>query len=158
MMAGIRGTNTRPELILRKGLHARGFRFRIHERKLPGKPDLVFPRWNAVILAHGCFWHGHKCALFKWPSTRPEFWRAKIGRNQEVDRRNTERLSDLGWRQAIVWECAMKGPGRLSVDVILDSCAHWLYSDQVRLEISGVRNDRTRKLVGLLQGRRRQKA
>ena len=85
MMAGIRGTNTKPELLLRKGLHAQGFRFRLHSTGLPGKPDIVLPRHHAVVFAHGCFWHGHNCHLFKWPSTRPEFWQAKIERNREVD-------------------------------------------------------------------------
>src|SRR3954470_16295918 len=80
MMAGIRGTNTAPEMILRRALHAEGFRYRLHDRRLPGKPDMVFPRHHAVIFAHGCFWHGHDCHLFKWPSTRPEFWQTKIRR------------------------------------------------------------------------------
>jgi DNA mismatch endonuclease (patch repair protein) len=154
MMAGIRGKNTRPELILRKGLHARGLRFRIHDRRLPGKPDLVFPRWIAVIFVHGCFWHGHDCPLFKWPSTRPEFWRSKIERNREIDQRAIEQLSAIGWRHAVVWECATKGPGRLQAETILDSCARWLYSDEAHIEISGSRDDRAREPVGLFRRRR----
>ena len=81
MMSGIRGKNTRPELLIRKGLHARGFRFRLHDKRLPGKPDLVLPKYSAVIFVHGCFWHGHDCHLFKWPQSRREFWRKKITRN-----------------------------------------------------------------------------
>ena len=137
MMSGIRGTNTKPELLLRKGLHALGFRFRLHDRSLPGKPDIVLPRYNAVIFAHGCFWHGHDCHLFKWPSTRPEFWQAKIARNRAVDERTDAALTEAGWRQAVVWECALKGKTRLPLEDIIQSCAEWLRSDRPRLEIRG---------------------
>jgi DNA mismatch endonuclease (patch repair protein) len=137
MMAGIRGTNTKPELLLRKGLHARGFRFRLHDRALPGKPDIVLPRYRAVILAHGCFWHGHDCHLFRWPSTRPEFWQAKIERNRMVDARSEAALTDAGWRQGIVWECALKGRTRLPLEDVIDACADWLRSDRPRIEIRG---------------------
>jgi DNA mismatch endonuclease (patch repair protein) len=137
MMAGIRGTNTKPELILRKGLHAQGFRFRLHDRALPGKPDIVFPRYRAVIFAHGCFWHGHDCHLFKWPSTRPEFWQQKIGRNREVDARSEAALADAGWRRAIVWECALKGRTKLPLEEVIARCAEWLRSDEPVLEIRG---------------------
>ena len=137
MMSGIRGTNTKPELILRKGLHALGFRFRLHDRSLPGKPDIVLPRYKAVIFAHGCFWHGHDCHLFKWPSTRPEFWQAKIARNRAVDERTDAALTEAGWRQAIVWECALKGKTRLPLEDVIQSCAEWLRSDRPRLEIRG---------------------
>ncbi len=137
MMSGIRGTNTKPELLLRKGLHALGFRFRLHDRSLPGKPDIVLPRYKAVIFAHGCFWHGHDCHLFKWPSTRPEFWQAKIARNRTVDLRTEAALSEAGWRQATVWECALKGKTRLPLEEVILSCAEWLKSDRPRLEIRG---------------------
>jgi DNA mismatch endonuclease, patch repair protein len=138
MMAGIRGTNTKPELMLRHGLHARGFRYRLHDRRLPGKPDMVFPRFNAVILAHGCFWHGHNCHLFKWPASRPDFWRAKIARNREVDKRNELALQDLGWRQAVVWECALKGRARLEFSEVMRRCDAWLHSRNTCLEIRGL--------------------
>ena len=137
MMAGIRSTNTKPELILRKGLHAQGFRFRLHDTALPGKPDIVFPRYRAVIFAHGCFWHGHDCHLFKWPSTRSEFWQQKIGRNREVDARSEAALADAGWRRAIVWECALKGRTKLPLEEVIASCAEWLLSDERVLEIRG---------------------
>jgi len=137
MMAGIRGTNTKPELLLRKGLHAQGFRFRLHDAALPGKPDIVLPRYRAVILAHGCFWHGHDCHLFKWPSTRPEFWRTKIGRNREVDARTDAALAEAGWREGIVWECALKGRTRLPLEEVISGCADWLRSDRQRIEIRG---------------------
>jgi len=137
MMSGIRGKNTKPELLLRKGLHAQGFRFRLHDASLPGKPDIVFPRYKAVIFAHGCFWHGHDCHLFKWPSTRPEFWQTKINRNRMVDERTEAALTEKGWRQAIVWECALKGRNRLLLENIITRCAEWLRSDRQRLEIRG---------------------
>ena len=138
MMSGIRSTNTKPELMLRHALHARGFRYRLHDRRLPGKPDMVFPRYNAVILANGCFWHGHDCHLFKLPSTRPEFWRTKIARNREVDLHNEAALEDIGWRQAIVWECALKGRARLEFSEVIRRCDEWLRSRKSHLEIRGV--------------------
>ncbi len=137
MMSGIRGTNTKPELLLRKGLHALGFRFRLHDRSLPGRPDIVLPRYRAVIFAHGCFWHGHNCHLFKWPSTRPEFWQAKIDRNRAVDARSEAALEEAKWRQAIIWECALKGKTRLPLEEVISTCADWLRSDRSRLEIRG---------------------
>ena len=105
-MAGIRSKNTKPELVIRSVLHRRGFRFRLYRRDLPGKPDLVFPKHRAVILIHGCFWHGHGCHLFRWPKTREDFWREKIGSNMERDRRQFYALRDAGWRVATIWECA----------------------------------------------------
>lgn len=137
MMAGIRGINTKPELLLRRGLHAQGFRFRLHDPALPGKPDIVLRRYRAVIFAHGCFWHGHDCHLFKWPSTRPEFWQTKIGRNRAVDARTEAALADAGWRQGIVWECALKGRTRLPLEEVISACAEWLRSDRQRFEIRG---------------------
>ncbi|RWQ14820.1 very short patch repair endonuclease [Mesorhizobium sp.] len=137
MMAGIRGTNTKPELILRHGLHALGFRFRLHDRKLPGRPDIVLPRYRAVIFAHGCFWHGHDCHLFRMPSTRPEFWEAKIVKNREMDVRAFDALAKLGWRLGTVWECALKGRTRLPLEDVIGECADWLRSDVPSLEIRG---------------------
>lgn len=137
MMAGIKGRNTNPELLLRKGLHARGFRFRLHDKALAGSPDIVLPRYRAVIFAHGCFWHGHDCHLFKWPKTREEFWRAKIARNQEVDAKAEATLMKTGWRYAVVWECALKGRTRLPIDNMLQALADWIRSDLPRLELRG---------------------
>lgn len=136
MMSGIRGKNTKPELMIRKALHARGFRYRLH-CDLPGKPDICLPKHRAVIFAHGCFWHGHDCHLFKWPKTRAEFWEAKIGRNREVDRDAEARLLEAGWRVATVWECAIKGRTRLSLDEIASRCAGWLQADSERLIVRG---------------------
>src|SRR5215813_7107073 len=97
MMAGIRSTNTKPELFLRSGLHRAGFRFRLHAKEVPGKPDVVFPRYGAAIFVNGCFWHRHDCHLFKMPSTRPEFWRQKIERNVQRDAVVRQQLGDAGW-------------------------------------------------------------
>lgn len=138
MMSGIRSTNTKPELVLRKGLHRLGFRYRLHDRSLPGSPDLVLPKYRAVIFAHGCFWHGHDCHLFKWPSTRTEFWTAKINRNREVDAVAITALQAAGWRVATVWECALKGRTRLPLEDVIEVCAGWLRSDQPTLEVRGL--------------------
>ena len=138
-MSGIRGFNTKPEMFLRKGLHARGLRFRLHDRALPGCPDLVFRRRNAVLFAHGCFWHGHDCSLFKWPKNRADFWRKKLTRNKAIDARSEGQLALAGWRIGIVWECALKGTSRLPPDVVLDECAIWLRSQTPRLEIRGMK-------------------
>lgn len=137
MMAGIRGKDTKPELVLRRGLHAAGFRFRLHVRDLPGKPDMVFPKWRAVLFAHGCFWHGHDCHLFRMPSSRREFWEAKIARNRMVDAASSSALQESGWRTAIVWECALKGRARLPIGEVIARCADWLRSDVPMLEIRG---------------------
>jgi DNA mismatch endonuclease (patch repair protein) len=136
-MAGIRGKDTKPELVLRRGLHALGFRYRLHVKDLPGKPDLVFPGRRAVLFAHGCFWHGHGCSLFKWPKTRGEWWRAKITKNREVDSRSVESLVAAGWRIGVVWECALRGRARRPLASVIDSCALWLKSDAPRFEIRG---------------------
>lgn len=137
MMSGIRSINTKPEMVVRQGLHRRGFRFRLHDRRLPGSPDMVFPRYRATLFVHGCFWHGHDCHLFKWPSTRTEFWRAKITRNRAVDALANAALLEAGWRVGSVWECAIKGRTRLPVDDVLASCADWLGSTQASLEVRG---------------------
>ena len=137
MMSGIRGKNTKPEMILRQGLHARGLRYRLHARELPGKPDLVFPSRRAVLFAHGCFWHGHDCHLFRLPSTRPEFWQAKIARNQVVDARSASQLEAAHWRVGVVWECALRGRTRLPLEAVMDGCEAWLRGSEAALEIRG---------------------
>lgn len=105
MMAGIRGKDTKPEMIVRRALHKAGYRFRLHRKDLPGKPDIVLPRYRTAIFVHGCFWHGHDCKHFKWPKTRPDFWREKIEKNVERDRRAIAELERLGWNVKVIWEC-----------------------------------------------------
>ena len=138
MMAGISGKNTRPEMLVRHGLHSRGFRYLLHYRKLPGKPDLVFPKYHAVFFLNGCFWHGHDCSLFKWPSTRAEFWQRKIEGNKRKDKETIDALRRLGWRVLVIWECTLKGKGRLTFESIIDQSEKWLRSDNVMSEIRGL--------------------
>ena len=140
MMSGIRGKNTRPEMLIRKGLHARGFRYRLHDRTLPGRPDMVFGNRSAVIFVNGCFWHGHHCHLFKWPSSRAEFWRQKILRNREKDEETIRALSMNGWRILTIWECALKGRTRLPVDDVIAKAAEWLCGSDGYSEIAGFRD------------------
>ena len=108
MMANIRSKNTFPELCVRSALHARGFRFRLHDKALPGKPDIVLPKWKAAVFIHGCFWHLHGCANSKIPSTRQEFWSQKLSSNAERDRQQINALQTEGWRVAVVWECSIR--------------------------------------------------
>lgn len=137
-MSRIRGRDTKPEMLIRRGLHARGFRYRLQDRKLPGRPDLVFPRHHAVIFVHGCFWHGHSCPMFKLPATRQEFWAKKIASNRIRDERATTALLELGWRVANVWECSIKGPGKLDGDQAFARCQTFLLSREIKLiDISG---------------------
>jgi DNA mismatch endonuclease (patch repair protein) len=134
-MAGIGPVNTKPELIIRRGLHALGYRYRVHFRELPGKPDLVFPSRRAVIFVHGCFWHGHDCPLFRWPTTQPEFWRTKITGNIARDRTTAELLVSQGWRVLNVWECALKGRSRLAPSEVIGLCAAFLERNQIRASV-----------------------
>ncbi|RQP98058.1 very short patch repair endonuclease [Burkholderia stagnalis] len=137
MMSGIRGSNTRPEIRVRQILHALGFRFRLHDRALPGKPDIILPRWRAVILVHGCFWHGHDCPLFRLPATRPEFWENKIRLNKERDAKAIAALANSGWRVCVVWECALKGRDRIDAGILGARLAEWIRSTAPEAEISG---------------------
>lgn len=121
-MAGIKGKNTRPEIAVRKALHAAGYRFRLHRKDLPGKPDIVLPKYRTVIFVHGCFWHGHMCKNFKWPKTRPEFWREKIEGNVERDKRAVALLNNLGWNIVVVWECEVR---RLQLDWVYKPPGDW---------------------------------
>lgn len=108
-MAAISSANTKPELKLRKELWRRGFRFRVNDKQLPGKPDIVFPKYHTIIFVHGCFWHGHKeCGRFTIPKTNTDFWMTKIARNQERDQEVWRRLEAKGWAVIIVWECQLK--------------------------------------------------
>lgn len=140
MMAGIRGKDTRPEIIIRKALFARGLRYLVHDKRLPGKPDLVFPKSNAVIFVEGCFWHGHDCHLFKMPSTHQEFWKTKISVNRQRDARVRADLQELGWRHLTVWECALKGKTRLPFSELVDTIVEWIESAEPTAIIEGVKD------------------
>ena len=139
MMAGIRGKNTQPELVIRSALHRMGFRFRLHSKKLPGRPDLSLPRYHSVIFVHGCFWHGHNCHLFRWPSTKTGFWRKKIVRNRFVDRRAVRKLQADGWRILAIWECALKGKKKVALETVILEAAEWLRKGDGNLVIRGER-------------------
>lgn len=137
-MSRIHGRDTKPEMFVRRGLHASGFRYRLQDRQLPGRPDLVFPRYHAVIFVHGCFWHGHDCPMFKLPATHREFWDAKIASNRSRDERTITVLLESGWRVATVWECSLRGSRRLPEDEVLRRCQTFLLSEEVtKIDISG---------------------
>jgi DNA mismatch endonuclease (patch repair protein) len=138
MMAGIRGKDTAPEMLIRRGLHMRGFRYRLHANGLPGKPDLVFPSRRAAIFVHGCFWHGHDCHMFKWPGSRVEFWRKKIGGNMSRDKAAVRALTTADWRVLTIWECALKGREKRPIADVLDEAAKWLLAGPQEATIRGV--------------------
>jgi DNA mismatch endonuclease (patch repair protein) len=137
MMAGIRGKNTKPELIIRSALHKKGFRFRLHVKQLPGRPDIVLAKHNAVIFIHGCFWHGHNCHLFKFPSTRRDFWVEKISKNRCIDSRSIKLLQTEGYRIGVIWECAIRGKSKLDFIEVIELCSRWIVSHDKMIEIHG---------------------
>lgn len=107
IMSRVKSKNTKPELLLRKSLHALGFRFRLHLKTLPGKPDIVLPKYKSVIFVHGCFWHFHNCSRVKIPAENSSYWRKKISNNIERDCIHKEKLESLGWNVFIIWECEL---------------------------------------------------
>lgn len=137
MMSGIRSKNTKPEIAVRKGLHAAGFRYRLHPKEIPGKPDLYLPQYKAAVFVHGCFWHGHDCSLFRPPRTRPEFWQAKIDVNRTRDAVVDARLEAMGLRRLAIWECAFRGTEQLGLEATLTAAAKWISGDEERGEIRG---------------------
>lgn len=133
MMAGIRDRDTKPEMTLRRELHRCGYRFRLHVRSLPGRPDLVLPKWKAAILVHGCFWHHHSgCRYASMPTTRPDFWSEKFSSNIERDLSNHARLLALGWRVATVWECALRKERR---DASVRVLSEWICNGDLTVDI-----------------------
>lgn len=127
MMSRIGSRNTKPEMVLRQGLHAAGFRYRLHARNLPGSPDIVLPKYRSVILVHGCFWHAHKgCRNFRLPKSNTNFWREKLVRNAERDTRQLKELQDAGWRTLVVWECATRD---FSTKKLVETIAAWLHQE-----------------------------
>lgn len=124
-MAGIGSGNTKPEIYVRKGLHRRGMRYRIHDRKLAGTPDIVLPKYRAALFVNGCFWHGHDCPNFRLPSTRTEFWANKIAGNQRRDAQNLSALEASGYRCKTIWECETRRDQKTDGD-LLDRVADWI--------------------------------
>lgn len=140
-MASIKARDTSPELAVRRILHRSGFRFRLHSKHLPGRPDIVLPRYRAAIFVNGCFWHGHEnCAAFRIPKTRTDFWQTKIAANTARDRRVAASLGELGWRCLTVWECAVRGKGRLADEELGKALSANLKSDD--FWISEIRGER----------------
>jgi DNA mismatch endonuclease (patch repair protein) len=140
-MSRIRGRGTAPELRIRRGLHAKGLRFRLHRKTLPGTPDLIFPRYQAVVFVHGCFWHGHGCNLSKLPATRPEFWRKKIDGNVARDRKAIMALIESGSRVLVIWECALRGPERQTEEAVMGVAVRFLRKDECACsELTGSSN------------------
>ena len=134
MMSGIGGKNTRPEIALRRAMHAIGLRYRLHRKDLPGKPDIVMQGRKVAIFVHGCFWHRHEgCRFATTPTTRPEFWKDKFASNTGRDQKNVVQLLELGWRVATVWECALRKAG--SPEAAARHIAEWLDVDTDRLDI-----------------------
>jgi DNA mismatch endonuclease (patch repair protein) len=135
MMAGIRGKDTKPEIALRRALHREGLRFRLHASRLPGRPDLVFPKHHAAIQVHGCFWHRHKdCVFCTIPASNKKFWKSKFDETVVRDEEKLKALRKLGWRVAVVWECSVKECG---AEAIGQRIVAWLRSDRSFKEIAG---------------------
>jgi DNA mismatch endonuclease (patch repair protein) len=124
-MSRIRSKDTKPELTVRKWLWHHGYRYRLHRKNLPGKPDIVLPKYHAVVFVHGCFWHRHGCKLTSTPATRKEFWEVKLNGNAERDKRNIQKIRELNWRVLVIWECEIKKWDSVLETKILD----FLHSD-----------------------------
>jgi len=138
MMSGICSKNTKPEILIRKGLFKHGFRYRINDKNIFGKPDIVLKKFNAVIFIHGCFWHGHiGCENFKIPSTNRNFWIDKIETNRKRDGEVLNYLHAKGWRICIIWECSIRGKKQLlDFDKTIKKISKWLLSNKIWLEIT----------------------
>lgn len=141
IMSRVRGKDTGPELIIRKALHRSGFRYRLHAKDLPGSPDLVFPKYKAVIFVNGCFWHRHGCHMTTTPKTRQAFWEKKFKENVERDKRVVEELIGAGWRVLTIWECTLRGKTRLDAVTIVTKAVEWLVSDDPTRELPSKKDD-----------------
>jgi DNA mismatch endonuclease (patch repair protein) len=130
IMASIKNKNTIPELNIRKALFAKGIRYRLHDRKLPGSPDLVFPKYKAVIFIHGCFWHNHNCKHGRLPSSNRQFWEVKLQGNAMRDQQTMVKLHSLGWRTRIIWLCSLKNKQTFESDKDVDEIVNWLKERQ----------------------------
>ncbi len=138
-MAKIRGKNTKPELLVRRFLFSKGYRYRIHVKHLPGTPDIVLPKYNVVIFVHGCFWHGH-AVDGRLPHSNLEFWASKIKHNKERDFKNTQKLLSMGWKVITIWECQLKPHEKGSTLLALDNLLNKLFLDKYRVEPSSNNN------------------
>ena len=145
IMASVGQKNTGPETSLRVALHRAGLRYRLHDRRLPGTPDLVFPKYRAVIFVHGCYWHSHGCYKSTVPKTRQAFWVKKFKANKERDERKLRQLHELGWRVMVVWECALLGRSAQPISQVTDQVSKYLQGTEMRGDISGDRSTNTNK-------------
>ena len=132
-MSRIKGKDTRPELTVRRILHAAGFRYRLHAKDLPGRPDIVLRSRKTLVFVNGCFWHGHDCHGTRLPKSNRRFWNAKIKANMARDARNLAECRRLGWRVLVVWECALRGRGRWSEAWLSREVTAWVTKDHVRV-------------------------
>lgn len=163
LMSRVGSKNTQPEMVVRKILHRLGFRFRLHVQSLPGKPDIVLPRHKAVVLVHGCFWHGHRCRKGRLPKTNVKFWLDKQDRNKNNDRTNKKLLRRVGWRSIIVWQCQIKNLSKLETRLahelgVVAASISRQPEGTGSVEIRGVQNDETRGTADrhrFIRGRRR---
>lgn len=126
MMASVKNKNTSPELNIRKALFAKGIRYRLHDRKLPGTPDLIFPKYKAVIFIHGCFWHNHNCKHGRLPTTNRAFWEHKLLGNARRDLQIIDKLHSLGWRTRVIWLCSLKNKQNFASNREIDEIISWL--------------------------------
>lgn len=137
-MSRIRSRDTQPELLIRRGLHAQGFRFRLHHRHLPGRPDLVLTRHRTVVFVNGCFWHSHGCHISRMPEMRREYWQPKLDRTVDRDRDAASVLRTRGWRIVTVWECAVRGRTRLVFDDVIAKIERFVrFGTDATLAIAG---------------------
>lgn len=138
-MSRIRSRDTQPELLIRRGLHAQGFRYRLHQRQLPGRPDLVLARHRTVVFVNGCFWHSHGCHMSRMPETRREYWQPKLDRTMQRDRDAIHALHAAGWRTVLVWECALRGRTRLAAGEAVTQISDFIWTGTgVLLSVSGI--------------------
>ena len=135
-MAAIRSSDTKPEMLIRRALHASGLRYRLHRKDLPGRPDLVFPKYRAVLFVNGCFWHQHECTAFRWPRSRVSWWTKKLQTNRARDQATYFLLKAKGWKVGIVWECALKGKNRRTLDDVTKACCEWLITTKLQFEMA----------------------
>jgi DNA mismatch endonuclease (patch repair protein) len=139
-MSKIKGKDTKPEILVRKWLWRKGFRYRLHRKDLPGKPDIVLTKYNAVLFIHGCFWHRHGCHLSATPETRKDFWLSKLNGNVEREKLNFEKLLEKGWRIGVIWECIFKSKKQFPEE-FGNQIVDWLYSDLPQISLENINNN-----------------
>ena len=139
IMSKIGPANTKPEMVVRGLLFAEGFRYQLHRKDLPGKPDLVLPRYRVALMVNGCFWHGHNCQLFRWPINNQEFWRKKISATVARDQRNIRALKALGWHVLTIWECATRHRTETQLQRLSAQMAEWIRRDAKRIRAKEIK-------------------